>query len=357
MNEKWIEILQAADYPQGSVTANDLMLMAKYYDPSYIQAPVIAKHRQFNGNGELINNEAALGWIKAIKVKDGSLYALFENNDDLKNIYDGKTYRYGSAEIQTENINGEKVPYLGALAVTNFPASKIAPIKLNGKESIRIYSSLLKIEKDNKMNPDQMKLICKKLGIKEDSTPEQIIAHITKLSDTFKDNENFTKASLELVEVLKLVKTEKTDAEVPELKKFEDSLTKLTATVEGLVLKLAATSIDKAEDVFNQALADKKVLPSQKELLIGTKEKPGTFYGNAEGLKKFVDTMPVLKLSSTVNIPNYKGGSQPVTYAQVLKDAKLYNEMKQSNPEALEALRQEWLKAPESQVVKEEGGK
>lgn len=355
MIDKWIEILQAADYPQGSVTENDLRLMAKYYDPSYIQAPVISKHRMFNDKNELINNEAALSWIKALKVNGTSLYAQFENTADLKDIYDGIKYRYCSAEIQTETIKGEKVPYLGALAVTNFPASKVAPIILTGREPIRIYSTLLKIEKDNKMTPEQMKLICKKLGIDENSTPEQIVSKIKQMSEQFKDNENFTKAAEQIADVLKLVKApEERKSDEPVLKAMEAKLEKLSSTVIILTSRLESTDEDRVEAVFNQELANRKFLPSQKEIYVGTKEKPGKFYKDASGLKKLADTLPPLSLSSTFKLPNYDGTNQPVTYGQILKDAKLYSQMRKENPEALETLRQEWLAAPENQIAKEE---
>lgn len=341
--EKWIEILKAGNYPQGDISIEDLRLMAQSYDTGYMAAPVISKHRQFNDKGELINNEPALGWIKALKASDGSLYALFENPEDLQNIYDGKNFRYASAEIQTELIKNKKVPYLGALAITNFPASKIKSIKLTGEEEIKVYTQKIIIQED-KM--DLIKL-CKVLKIDEKSNFEQVVAEVTKLTER-------AEAKDKLESILSLIKEDKPADPGKKKEETDPAIEKLTNTVNTLIEKFDRHDATTAEQVFDQAVQNKKVLPSQKEVLVGTKEKPGTFYKNASGLKAFVDTLPVLQLTTKIELPKNKD-NKPMTYAQITNDLKLYSKMRKDNPEHLEALRQEWLQSPESQIEKKEG--
>jgi len=345
--DKWIEILKADNYPQGNVTVADINLMAANYNPSYIQAPVIAKHRMFNDKGELINNEPALGWIKALRAKDGSLFALFENNNDLKNIYDGKSFRYGSVEIQTENINGKNTPYLGALAVTNFPASKIQQIRLNDQTIIKVYSQQLNYE-GIEMKPEQFKQLCKTLELKEDSTPDEVVAHVTQLIAKVKDADAVTK----LTEALKLIKVEepqKKDEENSDVKKLTATVNELSSTVKNFAIQLDTNAVEKTETVFNQGITDKKLLPSQKDLLVGTKDKPGTYFRNADGLKKFVDTLPVLQINQQITLPKDQTG-KPLTYVQLLNNMKLYNEMQKNDPAAFKALKDEWLQNPSAPV-------
>lgn len=336
--EKWIEILKAGDYSQGNISKEMLKQIADNYDPSFIQAPVISKHRQFNDKGELINNEGALAWIKAVRASDGSLYALFENEDGLKEIYDGKKFKYASVEIQNETINGKESPYLGALAATNFPASKIQQIRFNDSKTIKVYTNQFKIE-DQEMKPEQLKQLCVVLGIKEDSTPDEIVTNVTQLTAKVKDNADAAK----LAEVIKLIKVETPEPsgnENPVIVKLTTSIEQLTAQFTAVSNKLEAVEDEKVVAAFNDAVVAKKLLPSQKDEMLKT------FAKNSEGLKSFAAKLPIIKTSATIDVPKDKAG-KPLTYSQLLKDVKAYNEMKRNDPELLEQLRTGYIAAPE----------
>src|SRR5574338_480728 len=287
--EKWIEILKAGKYPQGDVSLEMLQQMADSYDPDYISAPFIPEHRKYNEQGELINNMSALAWVKAVKLNGNSLMVLVDDEQFLKNYYDGRSYKYAPAEIQTEEVKGKRTYYLGAIAVTNFPASKIKQIKLSETESLRVYTSKI-IKEDNAMNKEQFIQLCKALGIAEDSTPEVAIQKLTEMKTKLeeKGGDDFKAIADQLTAAIKLIKVDDKDGS-PDVKKLIENQNKLFAMFE-------TKTADEAVKVFEQAVVDKKVLPSQKDVLVGTKEKPGTFFGNPDGLKSFVDTLPVLKL-------------------------------------------------------------
>ena len=67
------------------------------------------------------------------------------------------------------------------------------------------------------------------------------------------------------------------------------------------------------------------MLPSQKEDLVGTAEEQGTFYKDADGLKAFVDKLPILKLNKKITIPEDKEGN-PLTYAQRSEERRVGKE-------------------------------
>lgn len=340
--DKWIEILVAGEYPQGNVTVEDLQLMARYYDPSLQQALFIPEHRKFDTNGELINNMAALGWVKAVRynAKNKSLEVLPENGEsDLPFIYDGKKFKYASAEIETMLIGTEKIPYLGAVAVTNFPASKIQRIKLTGHEDIRVYTQKFNIKKDITMD---LKKLCKILKLDENSTIEQVEAEITKLT-AGPGNADLIKDLMKLVKESVPAKDDNT-----ELTATEIAINKLTESV-GLVLsKFSSVEENEAVTVFDTEVQNGKFLPSQKELLVGTKEKPGAYFKNAAGLKAYAATCTKLVINKEVIIPKDKE-NKPLTYSQLLKNPVAFKKMQDEAPEALAQLRNEWAADPAAQ--------
>lgn len=342
--DAWIEILRAGDYPQGNVTLEDLQLMARYYDPNMQQALFIPEHRKFDNNGELINNMPALGWIKAVRVKGSALEVLPENADELKMFYDGRSYKYASAEIETVLIGKEKVPYLGAVAVTNFPASKIKQIKLTGHDDIKVYTHQININKEEEMKPEEFKKLCKILGIPDNSTPVQVEETITKLTTA-------AGAQDKLTEILKLVKVEepadkdKDKTASPEIKALTEKLDSLTTVITKLTATNEAAAESDALVAFTEAVQEKKLLPSQQEVLVGTKEKPGTFYKNASGLRAFAKTMPVLSLNATVTVPKDNDG-KPMTFRQLMNNPSEYIRLQKENPVLFNQLRNEWKSNP-----------
>ena len=343
--EKWIQILVAGEYPQGNVTAEDLQLIAQYYDPSLQQAPFIPEHRKFDSNGELCNNMAALGWVKACRYNaaDLSLEILPDDSDpDLQYVYDGSKFKYASAEIETVQIGTQKIPYLSAVCVTNFPASKIQRIKLTGKEDIRVYTQKLNIKKDIKMD---LKKLCKILKIDENSTIEQAEAAITKLTET-------AGASAQLSEILKLVKApeaKKEDATDP----VQKSILALTETIQLVLGKFSSIDEKSADEAFESGVKEGKFLPGQKEALIGTKEKPGAYYKNPEGLKAFAATQPKLVVDTKTTALPKGADNQPLKYTDLMKDPVAFQKLQKESPETFNQLRSEWLSDPNKVEKKE----
>jgi hypothetical protein len=323
---KWIEILKAGKYPQGDITTEDLQTIAQNYDPQFICAPFIPEHRKFNDQGELVNNMAALGWVVNVKVEEDSLYVLPEESGDLQYIYNGQSYRYASAEIEMIEKDGKKVPYLAAVACTNFPASKIEQIRLNAKNPVKVYTHSIKIE-DSKMDPKEYAKMLEILGLPATATQQEVLVKLTQLKEGAS-----TEKTSQLDAIISLVsKKESTPA--------PDALVQLSTKVDTLLAAFNKMNTDSLEGEVDKAIAGKKLLPSQKAVMLTTfKDRP-------EDFKAFAATLPEVKVTKEITVPKDPEG-KPVTYAQLLKDNKAYMEMKESNPDLLEQLKQEWVKNP-----------
>lgn len=195
------------------------------------------------------------------------------------------------------------------------------------------------------MNKEQFIQLCKALGIAEDSTPEVAIQKLTDMQNTLKEkgNDDLKTIADQLTAVIKLVKVD--DQKPADKEKDNEAITKLTETVNSLLTRFDQNDESAALQVFEKAVTDKKLLPNQKDDLVGTKEKPGTFFKNANGLQQFVDKLPVMRLSSDIVIPK-DSNNKPLTYNQLLKDPKAYQAMAKDNPELLSALREKRFEEP-----------
>jgi hypothetical protein len=297
---------------------------------------------------------AALGWVKAVRYNaaNKSLEVLTENaaDTDLPFVYDGKRYKYASAEIETILIGDTKVPYLGAIAVTNFPASKIQRIKLTGHEDIRVYTQKFNIKKDITMD---LKKLCKILNLDENSTLEQLEAEITKLTAQYAADQNKDVTcpncgkSFNMKDSKKMTKK---DDVIPSA--TEAAINKLTEVVETVLNKFSSVEENEANQAFDAEVQNRKFFPSQKELLVGTKDKLGAYYKNASGLRAFAATQSVQVVNPTVMIPKDKE-NKPMTYARLLKDPVAYAKMEKEAPEVFKELRNEWAADPSAQTEKE----
>lgn len=116
MDEKFYEIFRAGNYPQRSVSEQDIQTIAENYDPEFCEAPISIFHW---GDG------FAYGWIKELKAEGDRLMASFRDvTEDLKGLVAQKKLKRHSIEL-FEDLD-EKGLYLKALAMlgTDTPAVK-----------------------------------------------------------------------------------------------------------------------------------------------------------------------------------------------------------------------------------------
>jgi len=107
MEDQFYEIFRAGNYPQRSVSAEDIAQIAGSYDASFQEAPISIFHW---GDG------FAYGWIKELKAEGDSLLASFKDvTDDLKELVALKKLKNHSIELY-EDLGGRGL-YLKALAM------------------------------------------------------------------------------------------------------------------------------------------------------------------------------------------------------------------------------------------------
>lgn len=103
-----IEVFRAGEYPQGTITIEDLDTMVQNYDPSIFEAPVTIDH---------IKAGPAYGWVSTIFRQGDRLFAVLRDlKDKFKQLVKGGEYRNRSIEIAELEYKGERIwPYFSAV--------------------------------------------------------------------------------------------------------------------------------------------------------------------------------------------------------------------------------------------------
>lgn len=115
MDEKFYEIFRAGNYPQRSVSEEDIKAIAENYDPSFQEAPISIFH---------YGDRFAYGWIKELKAEGKKLMASFKDvTDELKEYVAKKMLKNHSIELY-EDLNGKGL-YLKSLAMLGSEAPAV----------------------------------------------------------------------------------------------------------------------------------------------------------------------------------------------------------------------------------------
>ena len=349
---KWIAVTKIGKYPQGEITSEMLQVMVSNYDKNFIAAPFISQHRKFDENGELINNERALGWVESYSTDGTFLYALTSEKNDLAWYFDGVSYKYASIEIEIVEINGNKQPYAAAIAITNFPAANIPAIEYN-REKIgsRLISAYNKIEiKENKtelvMNEQQLATLCQIFNLPENSSAETVIAKLTEMKNKFAENDSVKSYTDQLEKVISALSEDKSGGDASNIKpgSVEDQISKLTSTVNDLVTQLSKTSQGNLEQAIDQEIQNGKFVAAQKPELLKK------YANDIDGFKAFAAASPKIQLNGSIIIPKTESG-QPLTYNDLLKDPIKFQQIQKENPVLFEQLRSEWQINPNEKKV------
>jgi len=169
-------IFRAGNYPQGSVTIDDVKAIALNYDRNYHEAPLTVNHQ----------DDPIFGIVSNLSASDsGELFAEFDELDQwiIEQTQIGK-YRKPSIEIADYTDKGK---YLRAVTLTNFPAVKNLPRIMfsdsDGKEKEAMIFSDSNISiKFNNNNMDLLKKFADKIKIVfADNIPETAEELVDKL--------------------------------------------------------------------------------------------------------------------------------------------------------------------------------
>jgi len=103
-----IEVFRAGEYPQGTITIEDLDNMVQAYDPSMFEAPVTIDH---------VKAGPAYGWVRTIFRQGDRLWAVLRDlSDKFKDLVKKGEYKNRSIEIFELEYKGKQIwPYFGAV--------------------------------------------------------------------------------------------------------------------------------------------------------------------------------------------------------------------------------------------------
>lgn len=349
---KLIAISKVGKYAQGEITSEMLLEMVNSYDRNFQGAPFIDAHRKFNAKGEMEINPRALGWISTLSTDGTFLYALIEEEHDLKWYFDGISYRYASIEIEVVQKEEKEVLYCAAVAITNFPAAKLPIIELNkhkkinstfnktvtGSRLIAAYNKISITKNDEEEMKELLIQLCKNLGLPEDSSQKVVIAKLTEMKADLAGKDQLKQFATQFDGIIAAL----TATPVVTAPVADDPITKLNAKVDLLIAQLTASANTDLSTVIDSEITAGKFLPAQRDLLLAQYEN------NVAGFKAFAAVSPKLQLNSVVVVPKTEGGN-PITYNDLLANTQLFEDTKKDNLALFNQLHAEWLKNPSTQ--------
>ncbi len=237
-DSNYFHVFTAGEYPQGTVTSEDLAQIAASYDPAVYEAPVWIGHP-----GSTTPEEPkAYGWVKSLTAEGDKLYASFSHlDDDLIGMVKDKKYRRCSVEFGKLNYKPLKGKlYLVAIALTNRPAvAGLAPLEFSAPErnynpemvSGKILYTLLKrkrnftkTKKENKM--EKLLAFANRIGVDlsgdtdENKLAELLEQEYTRLAE---ENAQFRKEAIDVLFKFALAEGKVTPAEQESLKELAES--------------------------------------------------------------------------------------------------------------------------------------
>lgn len=278
---EWVTLFPAPD-SQGWVTGRDgrrflmrhpqsvlgrtrdrgLDLRLDYEHASEIKAP----------NGE---EAPAAGWLHDLRLADdGSVLARLEPTERARNHIAAREYRYLSP-VPVVNKNTREVHHFSSVALTNSPNLFLPALNHEDERGAPDYS-----ENNNNImiTPEQLKELCRELGIPEDSKAESVIAAAKAAKQNAELNREQT----------------------PSLEKYVpradyDSLMERARNAEQKVADTEKTQLEaEINREVDAAVKAGKITPATKEFYAENCRQQG----GLERFKKFVADAPVIGAES-----------------------------------------------------------
>lgn len=259
-------IFRAGNYPQGTVTVDDVMMIADNYDRNYHEAPLTINHY----------DDPIYGIVEKLEANDkGELWAEFGELDQwiIDQVNKGK-YRKPSIEIADYTDKGK---YLRAVTLTNFPQVKNLPRIMfsdsDGKEKEVMIVSDPRISvnlKNNKMDLKKYSEKIKSTFSEVPATAEELIDKLFALIEEFK-----TKQEVIDEEMNEL----KTKVQLYEQARIDELITKAKAKLKDITAfeSLAKNNYDEAVKLLD-SIPESKMFEKDRTR-INAPEKKNVTYG------------------------------------------------------------------------------
>lgn len=334
----FLPVFVAGVYPQATIDELFLMQVVLNYNKSFHAAPIWIGHPGYEETGK--NEPQALAWVASLMLVGKVLYAELEDESpEFKALIAGKKFKVWSAELVEFIVNGENLPYLFAIGLTNRPA-------VHGLKPFTVAEYTKFTGHNFKTTEIQKKFLFEQTEF-TNQTKQEMKEHILKLLRKFKIE--FTDADDESTLLNKLesfVSAKFTDFE-SKIATFTNASTGAADSVAQLQTELQKIKDERVGDFVEAAILAGKVLPSQKEAL--------TIMGKADfaALKNFIgemgkhpmftkqinsgngDTPAALKFDSTDARFKHPKENRPVTFTDLVNDVDLSGKFTTDEIEAL----------------------
>ncbi len=350
---KYYHVFTAGNYPQGNFTADQVADIAFYYDPRFREAPVWIGHNKDKSQTLGSEEPKALGWINPVIAIDGKLYIAFSHiSEEFFELVQNKKFKYSSVELYLYVLStGKKIWYLGALGLTNRPAvDGIEPFSFQDKSNFTLSSGFYD-QKKFTYEPSE------KFDVARIESKMTFTFQINNFNNQNNSNMNLTDNTKKIltsvgIDASKFVTEEAaqeaitkhftdTSATVTSLQskvtELEGKITKPSGESSGdpkfteLQNRLSDIENKRAEDLVNNGIAAKKILPADKASFV---ELAKSNYELAEKTISAMSVHPSLASKQIdtnaqapavdVTDPKFtKADGTPLTYEEVIKDAKL----------------------------------
>jgi hypothetical protein len=307
-----MEIIRAGEYPQGDLAVEDLDEVAKSYDVSIHEAPLVLDHAPPGQE----HQGPAYGWVESLKRVGETLVArLRQVPEEIKGLVVAGRYKHRSAEIFLD-FQGTGKKYLKRIAMLGaaIPAVKgLAPLKFaedGGPSVIVEYAEPQAKEEDQPMNETYTKKQVDDLTEAAVSKAEERVK--TELTKSFgeqleaKDEEvasfkeKAEKAEKGLKEATKRISTIEAETAESEIKAF----------CEKLVGEGKATPAE-AEDLNVTLLALPNDEASAIEFSEGKKETPRARFMKTYEAREKGSAVPLEEVAKSID-----KGAETVTFGE-----------------------------------------
>jgi len=285
---KYIHVLTAGTYNGVVFTNEDIENMARYYNPMFREAALWKGHHSSTHVGK--EEQEALGWVFPVIALSGKLYIAFSYiSQELYTLVSELKYKYVSVEVLYYKLLDETViPYLSGLGLTNRPA-------VEGLEPLSFDSEDISHLKFTSVPPkavvaDNVNSFTEKFDKSKVVKYIQFEYSVNNYSNNQNQNQmtvtETTKKTLTALKIDPAKFVTEEGAQDAIQKVASDALAKVTE-LEGKVTSLTAAPSTKADDkespeskriaaletklavdLVNRAIADKKILPAEKDAYV-----------------------------------------------------------------------------------------
>lgn len=266
---EWIEVLPAGpeiigrdgrywiiDDPQAIIAKSELPLHVDYEHASEVRAP----------KGE---EAPAAGWIDKLEVRDGQIWAHVDWTPRASAMIAEREYRFISPTFWFDS-NTLRIVGLVSVALTNRPNLTMTALNARDDEPQEPETKELSMDKE------QLKALCKKLGLQEEASATAILSAVDTLLD-------------DKAKALNAAQTPPLEKFVPraDYDKIKSDLDTANNTIKAASEAKREAEITSAVD---EAVTAGKVTPASRDYYLAQCRKDG----GLEEFKKFVAAAPVL---------------------------------------------------------------